>query len=250
VSRPAPQPRRSSLLPFYIVLGLVALAGAFLVYRQVSGGGGSAATTLAPVVLSPEELNRVPGISVGRPDAPVVVMEFADFQCPGCAQFARFSKPLLSDHIESGHVRFVYYDFPLVQIHANAMLAARAGRCANEQDRFWPYHDLLYGRQSQWSGAQRPVGLFVEYAGQVGLDASRFGECLRSDRYQTEVSQSYELGRSLQVDGTPTLFVNLKRVQQLPNSRAAWDALVRQEMGAAAPAGAATPAEAAPDSAR
>jgi protein-disulfide isomerase len=234
VARSAPKTRRSPLLPFYVALGVVALAGAFLLYRQVAGGGGTAATTLAPVVMTPEQLNRVPGISQGRPDAPVVIMEFADFQCPGCGEFARFSKPLLQDHIENGTVRFVWYDWPIVQIHPNAMLAARAGRCANEQERFWPYHDVLFGKQTEWSASQRPVNLFIDYSSQAGLDRDRFAECLRSDRYQEEVSQSHELGNTLGVSGTPTLFVNGKRVERTPNTRAGWDALVRQEMGGAA----------------
>jgi protein-disulfide isomerase len=161
----------------------------------------------------------------------VVIMEFADFQCPGCGQFARFSKPLIEEHVQTGNVRFVWYDFPLVQIHANAFLAARAGRCAHEQERFWPYHDVLFGKQADWSGATRAVSLFTEYAELAGLDRARFAECLRSDRYQEEVSQSYELGTSLGVSGTPTLFINGKRVQEIPNTRVQWDALIRQEMG-------------------
>lgn len=234
--RPAPKPRRSSLLPFYVVLGVVALAGAFLLYRQLSGPGGSPATSLQPVVMSPEQLNRTPGISQGAPDAPVVIMEFADFQCPGCGDFARFSKPLLDDHIQAGTVRFVWYDWPIVQIHGNAVLAARAGRCANEQNGFWQYHDVLFGRQNEWSESQRAADLFVDYSAQAGLDRNAFGECLRSDRFQQEVSENYELGNSLGVSGTPTLFVNGKRINQVPRRRAEWDELVQQEMGGAAPA--------------
>lgn len=245
MSRPAPRPRRSPLLPFYVVLGLVAIGGAYLLYRQLSGPSGSAATTLQRVVMTPEQLNRVPGISQGSPGAPVVIMEFADFQCPACGQFARFSKPLVADHIQNGNVRFVWYDFPLVQIHANAMLAARAGRCANEQERFWEYHDVLFGRQSEWSPSTRAVDLFVGYTQQAGVDRQAFEACLRSDRFQQEVSESYEMGSSLGVSGTPTLFVNGKRIDRIPARRAEWDELVRQEMGstpAAAPGSASTPA--------
>lgn len=236
--RPAPAPRRSPLLPFYVVLGVVAVVGGFLLFRQLSGPSGTAATSLQPVVMSPEQLNRVPGISQGSPDAPVVIMEFADFQCPACGQFARFSKPLIADQIESGNVRFVWYDFPLVQIHRNAMLAARAGRCANEQGRFWPYHDILFGNQSQWSESMGAVDLFIGYAEQAGLDRQRFAECLRSDRFQQEVSESYQLGEAMGVTGTPTVIVNGKRIEQVPTRRAEWDALIQREMGtpAAAPA--------------
>lgn len=244
--RPAPKARRNSLLPFYVILGVVALGGAWFLFRQMGGGGGTPATTLTPVVMSPEQLQRVPGISKGQPNAPVVIMEFADFQCPGCGDFARFSEPLLQDHIDNGTVRFVWYDFPLTQIHDNAMLASRAGRCANEQNKFWPFHDYVFGQQGEWSESNKAADLFEGYAQQAGLDRDAFGTCLRSEKYQKEVSESYELGNVLGVTGTPTLFINGKRVQQTPRTRADWDELIRQESAGPAPAGAATPATPAP----
>lgn len=241
MARPAPKPRRNPLLPFYIVLGVVAVAGAWLLYRQLGSSGGTPATDLQPVVMTPDQLQRVPGISQGSADAPVTIMEFADFQCPGCGQFASFVKPLLKDHIDAGTVRFVWHDYPLVQIHDNAMLAARAGRCANEQQKFWPFHDIVFGRQSEWSGAGNAARLFTQYAEQAGLDGGAFGECLRSDRYQREVSESFELGNALGVTGTPTLYINNKKIQETPSSRADWDALIQQELGSAASAPAAAP---------
>jgi protein-disulfide isomerase len=251
VPRPAPKTRRNNpLLPFYVLLGVAALAGAFFLFRQMQGSGAAAATTLQEVVMTPEQLQRVPGISKGQPNAPVVIMEFADFQCPACGQFARFSEPLVKDHIDAGTVRFVWYDYPLVEIHQNAMLASRAGRCANEQNKFWEYHDYVFGRQELWSEQKNPVNLFIDYAEQAGLDGSAFGQCLRSDKYQKEVSESRQLGGTLGVNGTPTLFVNGKRVQNTPKTRAEWDELIRAETGGAtgatAPAaGATTPAGAA-----
>ena len=235
--RHAPKPRRSSsLMPFYVILGVLALAGAFVLFRQMGGGGKSAATTMQEVALTPEQMQRVPGISQGQPNAPVVIMEFADFQCPGCGQFATFSKPLIKDYVDNGTVRFVWYDFPLVQLHKNAVLAARAGRCANEQNQFWAFHDAVFGRQTEWSESNDAVDLFTGYAQQVGIDRDAFSQCLRSDKYQQEVSQSFQLGTTLGVSGTPTLFVNGKKVQETPSNRGEWDALIRAEMGSATPA--------------
>ena len=241
--RPAPKTRRRNpLLPFYVILGLVALVGAFFLFRQMQGGGGTPATTLQPVAMSPEQLQRVPGISKGQANAPVVIMEFADFQCPACGQFASFSVPLIKDYIDNGTVRFVWYDFPLVQIHKNAMLAARAGRCANEQNQFWAYHDYVFGRQGEWSEVNDATKRFTEYAGVAGLDRDAFSQCLRSEKYQKEVSESFQLGTTLGVSGTPTLFINGKRVQETPSTRAEWEELIRQETGAAGQAPAAAPA--------
>jgi protein-disulfide isomerase len=247
VARPAPsKPRRSRspLLPFYVILGVVALGGAFLLWRQTQGGG-AAASTPQQVVMTPEQLQRVPGITQGQPNAPLVLMEFADFQCFGCGQFARFSKPLMKDWIDNGTVRFVWYDFPLVQIHQNAVLAARGGRCANEQNLFWQYHDLVFANQRQWSDSGDAADLFEGYAEQAGLDRAAFSQCLRSDKYQKEVSESYELGNTLGVTGTPSLFLNGKKIPEPPQSRAEWERLFQAELGGAS-APAAAPSAAAP----
>lgn len=245
--RPAPKARRSPLLPFYVILGVVALGGAFWLFRQAGGGGGAPATTLQQVVMTPEQLQRVPGISQGQANAPVVIMEFADFQCPGCGRFATFSKPLMKDYVDNGTVRFVWYDFPLVQIHKNAMLAARAGRCANEQNQFWAFHDVIFARQTEWSESDEASELFTGYAEQAGADRGAFTTCLRSDKYQKEVSESYQLGNTLGVGGTPTIFVNGKRVENTPGTRADWETLIQAEVRTAPGAAATAPsAEATP----
>ena len=245
-SRPSPAARSSSssaapgrsLTPFYVVLGLVALLGVgFLVYQSQRGSSGGAALAPPAVELDPAELARVQGISIGREDAPVVIYEFADFQCPGCAQFATFVMPLISERlVEPGLVRFVYYDFPLA-MHPHAFLASRAARCANEQGKFWEYSDVVYGRQPRWSAERSaPVASFVEYAGEVGLDRAAFEACLKSDRYADEVTRSLKFGESLNVQGTPTLFVNGKLLSGIP-SFAELERIVRDEAGNAAPAG-------------
>ncbi|HEU0076224.1 MAG TPA: thioredoxin domain-containing protein, partial [Longimicrobiaceae bacterium] len=194
--KPAPR-GRSSLAPFYAILGVVALAGiGWLLYQSM--GKSKPVVAPVPVVMDQARLNRVQGISTGRADAPVVIYEFADFQCPGCGQFASLVSPLIKERlVQPGKVRFVYYDFPLIDAHPNAFLAARAGRCANEQGRFWEFHDVIYGQQSKWSAESDPSGLFVEYAVRAGAQEGPFETCLRSERFAKEVSESMELGKSL-----------------------------------------------------
>lgn len=241
MTRP-PAPRgRSSLAPFYAILGVVALGGvAWLLYQSV--GKEKPVTAPVPVAMDQARLNRVQGISVGRADAPVVIYEFADFQCPGCGQFASLVAPLIKERlVETGKARYVYYDMPLVQIHPNAFLAARAGRCANEQGRFWEFHDIIYGQQSRWSGESDPSEMFVQYATQAGADEGRFEECLRSDRFAREVSESMELGKSLGVQGTPTLIVNGRRLGNTP-SFSELERMVDEAASGAGPPAAAAPA--------
>jgi len=175
---------------------------------------GEPARSPTPVELSQAELARVQGISVGAADAPVVIYEFADFQCPACAQFAAVGTPHIKrNHVDAGTVRYVHYDFPLIQIHPHAFLAARAGRCADEQGRFWEYHDVLYQEQRSWSGQEDALPAFVDYAPRAGADRAQFEACLNSDRYAEEVSQNMRLGESLNVPGTPTLFINGRRAE-------------------------------------
>lgn len=222
--------KQSSLNPFYVVIGVVALLGVgILAYQMV--GNGEAATAPVAVDIDPAELARVEGISVGSHDAPVVIFEFADFQCPGCASFATFVAPLIKERlVEQGLVRYVYYDFPLTSIHQHAFLASRAARCANDQDRFWDYHDVLYARQSRWAAMRETTGYFVDLASEIGLDRGAFETCLRSDRHAEEVTRNLRFGESLGVAGTPTLFVNGRRLPNVPSYGALED-LVLSEAG-------------------
>jgi protein-disulfide isomerase len=233
---------RSPLTPFYVILGLIAVAGIGVLLYQVFRPGQPALSPV-PVAIDPAELARAPGIAMGPEDAPVVVYEFADYQCFGCAQFATFVAPVIKERfVDRGTVRYVYYDFPLTQIHAHAFLASRAARCAGDQDQYWPYHDMLYGRQPRWASQASPTSAFVNYAGELGLDRSAFESCLRSDRHALEVTQNLRLGESLGVQGTPTLFINGKRLPSIP-SVSEFTALVQEEMRTSPAAGASPGAE-------
>jgi protein-disulfide isomerase len=236
-----PTAARSPLTPFYLILGLVALVGIGVLVYQVLRPGQPALSPV-PVTIDPAELSRAPGIALGPEDAPVVVFEFADYQCPGCAQFATFVAPLIKErYVRPGTVRYVYYDFPLPQ-HQHAFYASRAARCAGDQGRFWEYHDILYGRQPRWAAPDNPTTEFVNYAGELGLDRPAFQACLRSDRHALEVTQNLRLGESLGVQGTPTLFINGKRLPGIPTIREFGD-LVQQELGTSPVAGASPGAE-------
>ncbi|MEX2571516.1 MAG: DsbA family protein [Gemmatimonadota bacterium] len=206
-SAPASQNR------LYLIGGAVALAVvAIFVFRSM-GGAGQGATQPVAVEFSPDEVQQAEGVAMGPEDAPVVLYEFADFQCPACAQFSTFAHPLIKERlVDEGIVRLVRYDFPLVMSHPHAFLASRAARCANEQDRYWEYHDILYGRQPNWSALRDPSGEFEDYAELAGVDRAQFSQCLASDRHAEEVTRNMRLGESLGVNGTPTLMLNGERL--------------------------------------
>lgn len=177
------------------------------------GGGGQAA--LEPVDFEGMDDNQrvvelAQGMVLGNEDAPITIHEFGDFQCPGCGQFAALVKPQIEQGlVPDGNVKFVYYDFPLTSIHPHAFLAARASRCAADQDQYWAYHGALFQNQSVWSASSgAPLGLFEDYAGELGLDEGAFSSCLRSDRHADVVSANLRLGEILGVTGTPSVLVS------------------------------------------
>ncbi len=151
------------------------------------------------------------GVGRGDPNAPITIMEFGDFQCPACQQFALLVKPQLdAAYIDEGIARFEFHDFPLASMHAHAFFAARAARCALDQgeSNFWDFHDRLYTEQATWSvSPSAPSAAFVAYATEIGLDVNDFTSCLNSDRHADVISANMRLGMEIGVAGTPTLVV-------------------------------------------
>ncbi|MBW3628473.1 MAG: DsbA family protein [Gemmatimonadetes bacterium] len=238
--------QRNPLIPFYVILAVLAVGGAIYLFSQLGGGGrGVAVNAPANVTVDPAEISRVQGISIGRDDAPVVMYEFADYQCPHCSQWVSFIEPLIKERlVNTGLVRYVYYEYPLGGAFRLSWMAARAGRCANEQGKFWEYHDLVYARQQTWSPMSEgdAADFFSELSGEAGADPEQFDSCLRSDKYAREVTLTRQLGDQLGVSGTPAIFINGKRLPEVPASYSELEAVVKQEAGAAG--GAAAPTQA------
>jgi protein-disulfide isomerase len=147
----------------------------------------------------------------GDENAPVVIVEFSDFQCPFCERWATETLPQLTQtYIDSGKVRLVYRDFPLSSIHPEAQNAAESAECARDQGKFWEYHDILFENRLDWSGVGDAK--FKQYAADLGLDTNTFDECLDSDKYNNEVLDDLNDGGSVGVSGTPTFFINGKKL--------------------------------------
>ena len=193
-----------------VVVGL-AIVGAILF--NVRAGGGMTDMVTALIELEVADMNQLatmaPGVHLGDDAAPITILEFADFQCPGCMAFSGTVKPQLQvGYMDTGTAKFSFYDFPLTSIHPWAFLAARAARCAESQGMFWEYHDELFRNQSAWSfSASPPAGAFEDYAAAVGLDQGSFRGCLRSDAFADVVTANIQLGQGLGVTGTPTVLV-------------------------------------------
>jgi protein-disulfide isomerase len=206
------------LKAFYGVLGAVAVIAAVALLWSSRGGGMSGAATgpIASIVMGEVEdmralVQMATGVERGDPDAPITILEFGDFQCPACQQFATFVKPQIDlAFVEGGIARFEFHDFPLSG-HPHAFFAARAARCALDQGEqyFWPYHDQLFAHQATWSPSlSPPARAFEDYASAIGLNVEDFADCLDSDRHADVISANMRLGIELGVSGTPTVFVS------------------------------------------
>ena len=138
---------------------------------------------------------------LGDASAPVTLVEFSDFQCPFCARVMPTLKRVREAY--GDRVRIVWKDFPLTAIHPQAFGAAQAGHCAQEQGKFWEYHDRLFANQQ----ALEPE-LLKTYAADAELDAEMFGSCLDAAKYADRVQEQMDIGASLGVSSTPTVFIN------------------------------------------
>lgn len=142
------------------------------------------------------------GFSIGREDAPLTLVEFADYQCPFCRQFhTAVYERLRKEYIDSGKLRFVSRDLPL-EIHNNALGAANAARCAAEQNHFWPMRETLISHADKLD----PKAL-EGYAHDIGLNVDQFRSCLASEKYLPSIRADIAEANAMGIMGTPTFIL-------------------------------------------
>ncbi len=146
---------------------------------------------------------------IGDPDAPVVIIEYTDYQCPFCARHFRQTYPrILENYIQTGTVLYIFKDFPLTNIHPQAQMAAEAARCAGNQGSYLGMHDLLFERQAEWNNQGEAATFFTQYAGELDLDTGAFATCLENREHQAAVLADLDEGSALGIRGTPGFFIN------------------------------------------
>ncbi len=209
------------LRTFYIVFGVIVLIGiAVAVYISLGGTKATTPSTTGPIGTLPttRSANIPTGKTddgryfVGKADAPVTVIEYADYQCPGCAFYStNLEAPFEKEFVETGKVRLIFHDFPL-PMHANAVAAAVAARCAGEQNTaaYWQMHDMLYINQRQWSvlATSEVNSQFASYANQLSLDAPTYAKCLVNSEITDAVIANQKASNALGLPGTPSFAVN------------------------------------------
>jgi len=148
---------------------------------------------------------------LGKADAVVTIIEFGDYQCPLCRAFWRETLPRIKkEYVETGRVRIVFRDFPIQDIHPEATVTAMASECAEDQGKFWEFHDKVFREQDRRGRdvVRYNVRDVKRWAADVGLEAAAFNECLDSERHKAEVLKDYQDGAGIGMNGTPVFFIN------------------------------------------
>jgi protein-disulfide isomerase len=146
--------------------------------------------------------------AMGSAKAPVTVYEMSDFQCPFCRRHAIETFPALeAEYIKPGKVRWIFINFPLTQLHRNAVPAAEFGLCAASQGRFWPAHDLLYAYQEQWAPLDDPTPLLMTFADSIHVPRKTMLACLQDPATAAAVRHDAEGAARAGANSTPSFYI-------------------------------------------
>ena len=204
-------------LPFLLIIAVLAVALGAGWYLKRKAVAPIAALPNANVSASPAakpsgsiDPGAEPPHALGPPDAPVTLEEFGDFECPPCGLLHPELKMIEREY--GSRVRIIFREFPLVPTHAHALAAAHAAEAAGLQGKFWEMHDMLYENQKAWHDAFDVRSIFEGYATRIGLDLERFKRDSSSEIVELRIFLDGKRGHSLDVKGTPTVFLNGREV--------------------------------------
>jgi protein-disulfide isomerase len=190
-----------------IALLLVALVySGVLLFHAKSKSPTATNLELVPMQFDPSHDDM--GVATGPATATVTVREFADFQCPACAGFEPVLAQMRKEYVDTGKVRFVFFDFPLEDLHKNSVLASQFVRCAGDQNHYWQMHDAMYAKQAEWGDMKEPLDTFLGYSSKLGIDNTRMLACIRAGTTHQDVMRSEAYGDALGLHATPVFAVN------------------------------------------
>jgi protein-disulfide isomerase len=233
---PANRSGANKALPF-IIIGVVLLAvlgAGYAMINRSSSSKESLSTANANAANSTARPRKpaLPGAQPphmhGRADAPVVLEEFGDYQCPPCGAMHPVLKKIEDDY--GDRVALIFRNFPLQNIHKNAFTASRAAEAAALQGKFWQMHDMIYQGQKEWSESPDPRPIFTNYASRLSLAVDKFKADLDKSEVTSRIIADFQRGDSIGVGGTPSIFLNGR---ELSSDIALSDAKLRAEIDAA-----------------
>lgn len=218
-SVPAASSSSSWLLPASILAAAILISGSIIYMVHSNGGATPPADTTgtdqtAVTATAPAAGDR--DAILGKPEAPVSIVEFEDFQCPFCAQYFEEVEPQIrSQYVETGKAKVVFRH--LAFLGPESVAAAAASECAKDQGKFWEYHDALFGAElvdGQEGNGNLKRSLFMQLAKDTKLNEKDFAACIDGKKYDSYVTaQTEEAGKKYGVNSTPTVFVNDQKVE-------------------------------------
>jgi protein-disulfide isomerase len=193
---------------------------------DVTGNNKTGNVTVQPTTVSPKADLKIgeSDPSMGPKDAKVTVVVFADFQCPYCGAYAGMDEKVIKamqtrdpswqptvpnvikDYVKNGKVRLVWKDYPF--LGQESIWAGAAARCAQDQNKFWEYHDYLFSHQSGENQSAFSKENLKKFAATLGLKTADFNNCVDSDKYESKMKEAQTYGQSVGVSGTPATFIN------------------------------------------
>lgn len=203
------QRQRTILAAALVIAGIAVVVTGFVIYRSQS---------LIGSIVTPEFIDYPPaeGNALGDPQAPVVVEEFSDFQCPACAYYHENTlAQVIDEYVKTGKVYFKYRNFPIIDARAatkESHAAAHAALCAAEQGRFWQFHDMLFANQIGENVGSFSKGRLQGIAEVLGLDLTEFNACNTSGRYNEQIALDTQAAVDAGINSTPSFLVNGKLV--------------------------------------
>ena len=229
---PASVNKRPGISPVTILLGLVvvaAIAGLAILLNQQQTRPTTAGKVDVPVSLSekgiPQGTTPEGYAFKGNPDAKVVVEDFADYQCPHCGTFATTVEPRIEEeYVKTGKIKFVFRDFQFLDRKSptepspmgDSHRAAHAAYCAKDQNKFWEMHDIMFNNQPKQENRSGYNDATLEgFASQLGLNMDQFRSCMKDKPGEINkiIDRSMNDAKGKQVQGTPTFFVNNRKVE-------------------------------------
>lgn len=191
------------------LLGIAGIIVLLFVYYFAKTGGAAPEVAKQVTVTEADHVRGAKG-------AKVTLVEFGDFQCPACGAYEPIVAKALADNKDT--LQVVFKHFPLTQIHHNALLSAKAAEAASLQGKFWEMHDMLYAKQSEWGEALNARDFIITYAVSIGLDPKKFAEDLANKATEEKITSELKEGLGLDVQGTPTFFLNGVKLDPTPRS--------------------------------
>lgn len=228
------------LVAFFVAgffVGFIASPGKAIAVQQPTGQvAAQQQQPSQPSVPSRVQVSLDDDPVLGDANAPVTIVEFSDMQCPFCGRFFQQTLPQIkSQYIDTGKVKLVFRDFPL-SFHPYAEPAAIGADCANEQGKFWEYHDAVFSTQDTWVNSADPDAALKQIAAGLGVNTATFNSCYDTKKYASEVQADFQDGVSVGVSGTPSFYIGSpsKGYVQLVGAQpfSAFKAAIDQELAA------------------